>query len=325
MRLTSLAVAASAALIATPLFAAVTVENLSKTRFSGGAALANVFGGKAVKDGIVIKMSIDGDVRVLQTDREVELIDLTAETIWKYKLGRRGKPGRCKATTFDERREAMSALRELDFTGGQGQPVDGDSSELPDYEITINANETGAEETHAGLTGKVIELEIVVHRPGMTLEEGGGSKIDTTLVMGPKPQGWDESVDWNRRYMEAMNIDFEGMEGMARLMASIPALKKAMAGLKEKEATFDGAVLRSETTVYTMPDPRAPDQTEDGDNGVPTGIGDLGARIGGSLLRKRQEESAPPGPKETFATSTVLTSYSPIGDELLTLPDRCER
>ncbi|MEM7432225.1 MAG: hypothetical protein AAF351_09900 [Pseudomonadota bacterium] len=329
MRAISIALIASTSLFCTSALAAVTVENLSKAKFSGGAGAANIFAGDAAKDGINILTSIDGEIRVTKTGRQIELIDLGAEKIWTYKLSRRGKPGKCKVVTFDEQREAMAALKDLDFTGGRDPDTSVETANdaaLPEYEVTINMTETGEEETHAGLTGEVIDIVVLVHRPEMTLEEGGGSRIETTLVIGPKPDGWDESVAWNQRYFEAIGIDAETFEGLGQVLASAPALKTAMDGLQDKEATFDGAVLRSKMKLYTMADPRAAEQQDSGDKGgFPSSVGDLGSKIGSSIFKRGKEELSDPGPREVFKSSTVLTSYTTEADALVMLPERCEQ
>lgn len=330
MRAIALTLTVCTVVAAPPLFAAVTVENLTKAKFSGGASVVNVFAGKAAKEGVIVKTAIDGDRSATMTNRQIEVIDLAAEKIWNYKVNRRGKPGRCKVTSFDERREALSALNDLDFTGGQQNRESGDGDAdapaLPEYEVTVNIDETGEQETHAELTGDVYQIEVLVHRPEMTLEEGGGARIDTTVVIGPKPPGWDESVEWNKRYAEALGLEIERFEGLGKLLASTPALKTAMQGLEDKQAALDGAVLRSDTQLFTVVDPRASEEPEpDEDGGIPTSIGDIGAKIGGSLLKRNREKAAEAGPREVFMSSTLLTSYAEESDSILTLPDRCEQ
>ena len=326
MRVISLALTASAIFVAIPAVAAVTVESLSKAKFSGGGSAANIFAGDAAKDGINILSSIDGDRRATKTGKQVEVVDLADELVWSYKLNRRGKPGKCKIKTFDEQREAIAALKDLDFTGGEEQPASDDESQVPEYEVTVNVQDTDEEETHAGLTGKVYNIEVLVHRPEMTLEEGGGARIETTLVIGSKPDGWDESMQWNKRYLEALGFETEIFEGLGKLMASLPALEKAMQGLKDKEATFDGAVLRSKMKLYTIADPRAveDDSSADDKGGFPTSVGDIGSKIGSSIFKRGKEELSEPGPREVFKSSTVLTAYATESHDLLTLPERCE-
>lgn len=326
MRAIALTLTVCSIVAAPPLFAAVTVESLSKAKFSGGASVVNVFAGKAAKEGVIVKTSIEGDRSATMTNREIEVVDLAAEKIWNYKVNRRGKPGRCKVTSFDERREALAALRDLDFTGGQQDPDGEEMPELPEYEVTVAVNETGEEETHAGMTGEVYQIEVLVHRPDMTLEEGGGARIDTSVVIGPKPAGWNETIEWNRRYFEALGFEIERFEGLGKLLASTPALQQAVAGLEDKQSALDGAVLRSETQFFTMADPRAAEQEESEEDGdIPTSIGGLGAKIGGSLLKRNREKAAAAGPREVFMSSTALTSYAEESDSILTLPDRCEQ
>lgn len=327
MRVLKLTYSLCIMLAASQAFAAVTVENLSKAKFSGNARMVNVFAGKAAKDGVVVKSAIDGDRSATQTDRNVEVIDLAAEKIWSYKFSRRGKPGRCSVTTFDERREAMAALADLDLGKAQRDAeASADAAQAPEFEVSATVTDTGNEETHAGMTGKAYQIEILVHRPDMTIEQGGGARINTTVVIGPKPEGWQESIDWTRRFLEAMNVDMDQLEGLGKLLASMPMLSKAMAEFREKQDELDGAVLRSEMRIFTAADPRAAEQAQsEEDDDVPTSLGGLGAKIGGSLLKRKRDEAAAKGPAEVFMSSTVLQSYSAERDDILTLPERCEQ
>ena len=326
MRRKLLAGTALAGLVAAPVQAAVTVEDLTQVKFSGSAKVVNVFAGKAAKKGLAGKTAIDGDRRATMTSNDIEVIDLAAEKIWNYEVNRRGKPGRCRTTTFDERREAMGALEDLDFSGGQAN-ADGSDGEPtgPEYEVTASVTETGAEETHAGMTGKVVDIVITVHQKDMTLEEGGGGRINTTLVVGPKPAGWDETMEWNRRYLEAMGIDGEQFAGLAKVLTASPVLGQAMEEFRSKQDALDGAILRSEMRLYTMANPNAAAEAESEDGGgVPTSLGGLGARLGGSLLKRRREDAAAKGPSEVFMSANKITAYSDTRDDLLTLPDRCK-
>ncbi|MEM1263264.1 MAG: hypothetical protein AAGH76_12765 [Pseudomonadota bacterium] len=315
-------------IVSAPVEAAMTADNLTKIKFSGGGRVMNAFAGKAAKDGLESMTSIDGDRQVTKTGKEVEVVDLAAEKIWTYKLKRSGKAGRCKVTTFAEQREAMAGLKELNFGQAQADAeadAAADGATLPEYEVNVTIDETDTQETHAGMTGNIVNITVLVHRPEMTLEQGGGARVATTLVVGPKPDGWDETIDWSRRYLEAMDLDGEQLRGLGQLLAASPQLGQAMDEYNAKKDALDGAILRSEMQLFTMSDPRAPQQEEATDEGIPTSLGGLGARLGGKLLQRKRDEANAAGPQKVFETSTVLQSYAPEASPLLVLPDRCEQ
>ncbi len=325
MRKLVLASVASAAVLALPSQGAVTVENLSKTKFSGSGRIINAFAGKAAKEGIVVKTSIDGDRQVTKSGKEVEVVDLAEEKIWNYKVNRKGKAGRCKMTTFAERREAMQGLQDLDFgTGENADAMPTDGSELQDYKVTVNVVDTGAEESYAGLTGNVVTLEILVHRPEMTLEEGGGGKIMTTLVVGDQPEGWDESVSWSQRYFDAMGLPEMQFEGLGKLLASSRVLGQAMSEYSDSLDSLDGAILKTDMRMFAAADPRATESGDEDGGDVPTSLGGLGAKIGGNLLKRKRDEASA-GLQEVFQTQMTLTAYNTEPDPLLTLPERCTK
>ena len=331
--------------IATTASGAAVVEQLVKTKLSGGAGkVVNLFAGKVAKEGLATRTAVSGDRRATLTGKNVEVIDLGDEMIWRYTLGRRGKVKRCEPVTFEKFQEQMQAIADLPFFGGgQAEGADqaaGDISapESSQYEVTLNFTETGVEETHAGITGKVYRFEAIAHRPGLSVDEGGGV-LDTTFVVGPKTQAWTDMQNWNRRWVEQLGTLSDLGAGVLSLLNSSPALQQVMGELKEKEDNLDGTVLRISTTLSMVADPRVQKAKEeeaeresnasDNGRGVPTSLSGIGARLGGALLKRQQAKAAEkkaaekPGPQELYTSSIVTTALSDATDPILTLPDKC--
>ena len=101
-------------------FAAVadtTMDQLLKTRFSGAGKIINVLAGKVAKEGLETRTAISGERRATMTGRNIEVIDLGEQMIWRYAVSRKGKAKKCEAMTFDEFREQMAAFGQLPFFG----------------------------------------------------------------------------------------------------------------------------------------------------------------------------------------------------------------
>lgn len=311
------------------VLADATVDQVVKSRFSGAAKIVNVFGGKAAREGLEMRTSVSGDRQATQTGKNVEVIDLEEQMIWRYAVNRKGKAKKCQATTFDEFREQLAAMQDLPMFGGgenAAAPTDGDAPELQ-YEVTVNFRETGEQETHAGMTGDVYQFEAIAHRPGLPVEEGGGV-LETTFVIGDKTEAWKEMQAWNMKWGEIIG-DMTGMgDNLVKILAGSPALQKVMTELRSKESELDGTMLRMTMRLLTVPDPRVQAQANADDGGgddVPTSLGGLGAKLGGALLKKKKEAAATGEPQELYSNEVVVTNVSSAADPLLTLPGSCTK
>ena len=320
--------------VGSPAFAAATVDQLVKSKFSGTAKMVNVFGGKAAKEGLEIRTAVSGDRQVTKTGKNVEVIDLEEQMIWRYKVNRKGKAKKCRATTFDEFREQLAAMQDLPFfgnaetSGDRSSEAPDDAAQPPQYEVTLNFEETGEQETHAGMTGDVFRFEAIAHRPGLPVQEGGGV-LETTFVVGEKTDEWNEMQAWNKRWSEVIGDMTDMADNLLKILASSPALQQVMGELRSKEAELDGTMLRMSMRLSTVPDPRAEQraQAEDdsGSDDIPTSLGGLGAKLGGAFLKKKKDEGATKEPQELYMNEVMVTHVSGEMDPLLTLPDSCNK
>ena len=317
-------------MVGSTAFADATVDQLVKSRFSGKGKILNVFGGKAAKDGLEIRAAVGGDRKATKTGKNVEVIDLAEQMIWRYSVNRKGKAKKCQATTFDEFREQLAAINDLPFFGEGGKPAEETDETSPalEYEVTLNFRETGEQETHAGMTGNVFQFEAIAHRPGLPVEEGGGI-LDTTFVIGEKTAAWTQMQAWNEKWGELIG-EMTGMgDNLVKILAGSPALQKVMTELRSKESEMDGTMLRTSMRLSTVPDPRVREQAQAEDEAegedIPTSLGGLGAKLGGSFLKKKRDDSATDEPEELYSNEVVVVSMSDDTDPLLTLPDACAR
>ena len=96
-------------MVGSTAFADATVDQLVKSKFGGKGKVLNVFGGKAAKDGLEMRTAVSGDRKATKTGKNVEVIDLAEQMIWRYSVNRKGKAKKCQATTFDEFRLFLSS------------------------------------------------------------------------------------------------------------------------------------------------------------------------------------------------------------------------
>ena len=305
-----------------------TMDQLLKMGFSGAGKFINVFAGKVAKEGLATRTAISGERRATMTGRNIEVIDLGEQMIWRYAVSRKGKAKKCEATTFDEFREQMAALEQLPFFGDgphAGEMPD-DAEQAPEFEITLSFTQTDEQETHAGMTGDVFFFTATAHRPGLSVDEGGGI-LETTFVVGPKTDGWTEVQDWHMKWAAVIGDMFGIGESLNKVLASSPALQEVMAELQLKESELDGTFLRISTRLSTVADsrPQQQAQADDSNDGeeIPTTLGGLGARLGGAFMSKQRKESESKGPQEIFTSEIVITGLSDATDPILTLPDKC--
>lgn len=126
-------------LVGSAVFADATMNQLLKMRFTGAGKVINIFAGKAAKEGLETTIAISGDRQATKTGRDIEVIDLSEQMIWRYSVNRKGKAKKCKATTFDELREQLASIEQLPFFGNgantEEAPVE--ATPLPEFEVTV--------------------------------------------------------------------------------------------------------------------------------------------------------------------------------------------
>jgi len=94
----------------------------------------------------------------------------------------------------------------------------------------------------------VFQFIATAHRPGLSVDEGGGI-LETTFVVGPKTDGWTEVQDWHMKWAAVIGDMFGIGESLNKILASSPALQEVMAELQLKESELDGTFLRISTAL----------------------------------------------------------------------------
>ena len=273
--------------------------------------VAGMFGGKAVKDGIVSTVAISGDRMMTVNDQSGELVDLAEEKV--YSIDFKGKSYKVK--TFAEiRKEWEDAQKKMKEQAAEAreEPEQGEVQ----YEIDFSVEKTGQRKAVNGFDTEQVVMTITVRPKGKKVEEGGGMVMTTDMWMAPKIAAMQEQAAFTQRYMKKLlGSDTETMaRDMAQAMAMYPQMQVAMERMKKESVKLAGH-------------PR-PDDDEDRDGGVArAGQGEGGRRRpaeggagrhrgrhrrdvrpqeeGGGGSERGRARAAGPKNRSTFMTSTT--------------------
>jgi hypothetical protein len=274
-----------------PLGADVKTQEKGHVKFEGMLGrVANVFGGKAAKEGIVSSVAVKGDRKSTMSETSGQIVDLAEEKV--YDLDIRKKT--YTVTTFDEIRRKMREAREqaeqdAREAGGE-QPQEG-----KELEVDFDVRETGQGRTIAGHTVRQVIVTIVVREKGKTLEQGGGLVLNTDSWLAPTIPAMKEIQDFNVRYWK--QIDSAGLAGgsaeqFAAAIALYPGLQQAMARMQAEGGKLEGTPLESTMTVESV---KSPEQVAEASQ--PSGGGGLGGMLARKIAKK----------KDASPRSTVMT------------------
>ena len=289
----------------TAAFAEGSVQQKTRVQFGGViGGIANVFGGKAAREGVTSTTSVDGNKRLTTNDRSGELVDLSAEKIYRLDYGRKAY----EVVTFDELRKQYEEAKKEAAEEAEENKKSNKKEEGPEYEVDFDVKETGQKQEINGFNTKQMIVTVTVREKGKKLEQSGGAVLTSDMWMGPRIPAMAEINAFNAKYFKQLYGDATAeMQQMAVLMATTPAFAKAMKEFSKKRGSFDGEAIRTTLTFETVAAPGQQAEQEEASSG---GI------VGGLLnraMKKRQEskgEAAQPGRAKLFESTTELLSAS---------------
>jgi hypothetical protein len=310
------------AALAVGLGADMKSKQKTQVKFEGMLGkMMGMFGGKAMKEGLVGTVAISGDRMMTINDQTGELVDLAQEKV--YAIDFKGKSYKVK--TFAEIRkewEDAKAKMKEQAAEAKEEPKEGEVQ----YEIDFKVERTGQRKTVNGYDCQEAIMTIAIRQKGKTLDEGGGMAITSDLWLAPKIPAMQEQIDFTQRYMKKLfGNDTETMaRDLAQALAMYPQLKDGMERMKKEAVKLDGTPVLTTMKIETVMSPeQAKSQSEGGDK-PKMGIGGIAGGLGGMFGKKKKAEEAPKddaaaaGPKNraTFMTSTtelldVQTSVAP--------------
>jgi len=273
--------------------------------------VAGMFGGKAVKDGIVSTVAISGDRMMTVSDQSGELVDLAEEKV--YSIDFKGKSYKVK--TFAEiRKEWEDAQKKMKEQAAEAreEPEQGEVQ----YEIDFSVEKTGQRKAVNGFDTEQVVMTITVRPKGKKVEEGGGMVMTTDMWMAPKIAAMQEQAAFTQRYMKKLlGSDTETMaRDMAQAMAMYPQMQAALERMKKEAVKLEGTPVLTTMKIETVASPEQAKAQAEGGGQPKAGLGGIAGGIGGMFGRKKKAEEAPKegqpaaaGPKNrsTFMTSTT--------------------
>ncbi|MGH9458811.1 MAG: hypothetical protein ACRD2J_14355 [Thermoanaerobaculia bacterium] len=312
-------------LAAPTLLADATVEQNTKVTFGGFLGrVANLFGGKAAKEGIATTSIVSGDRRALVMGDSAEIVDLGEEKIYNLDLRRKTYT----VTTFEEMRKRFEEARK---DAEQSAGSEASQPQGPEWTVEVDVRDTGERETLNGWNTRHVIVTTTIHEKGKKIEEAGGAVLTGDLWLGPKVDALDELQEFEVRYARELWGDMIAgmdMQKMAMLSAMAPMFGDAMKKFQEKKETLDGTPVRSTVTFETVAAPGAQASGEEASSGGATLDPTAAAAkaLGGFLKKKRQERQAEtadaqPNRSALFtSTSDLLRAESAADASSLAIP-----
>src|SRR5262245_3983292 len=279
-----------AVLLATPVLVRADVKKDEKTlvTFSGMLGrMANLFGGKAAKEGVVSTVAVSGDRKMTINDMRGEIVDLREQKIYELDVRRKTY----KVTTFEELRQRMAEMEQKAKENAAKAPKE----EQPQHQgkemdVDLDVKNTGQTKTLNGFQTSQVIVTVTVREKGKKLEESGGLVMTADNWMTKSVPALKEITDFDIRYYKALMTPqlTADMQQMATAFAMMPGLKDAMARMQR--AGLEGTAIAITTTVEAVKSPEQMKQQEqstaDSGGGTPTSIG---GALGGLMRRRAQQ------------------------------------
>ena len=275
--------------------------------------MAGMFGGKAMKEGIVNTVAVSGDRMMTVTDQSGELVDLAAEKV--YKIDFKGKSYRVQ--TFAEIRQEWedAKAKAKEQAAGAKEQADQQPSGEPQYEIDFSIDKSAERKTINGYDCQLFIMTIAMRQKGKKLEDGGGMVMTSDMWMGPKIPAMQEQLAFQQRYlMKLFGTDAETMaRDLAQAMAVYPQMKTGMERMKKESAKIDGTPILTTMKVESVVTAEQAKAREDEKKSGGGGLG-LPGGLGGMFGKKKKAEEAPkegqtaaggPSNRSTILTTTT--------------------
>lgn len=283
----------------------------SQMKFEGMLGrMAGIFGGKAMKDGIVNTVAVKGDRKITSSEDSATIVDLAEEKVYELNL----KDKSYRVTTFAEMRKRLEEARAKAEEEARKQKTreekkDPDAKEM---EIDFQAKETGQKRQISGFNCRQVILTIGMHEKGKTLEQAGGMLMTMDMWMAPRVPGMKELADFDLRYAKALAENaLPSADQMAQAFAMYPGLKDAMLKMQSEKVNMDGTPIESVMTVQTVQTKEQAAQAKKEEGSSPASpAGAIGGMLG-RFGRKKAEEPKPAaesgGDKAAASSDTRLT------------------
>jgi hypothetical protein len=282
--------------------AEVKTRNKSQVKFEGMLGrMMGMFGGKAVKEGIVSTSAVKGDRMVTLNDSTGRIVDLAEEKVYELDLKKKSYT----VVTFAELRQQLKEAQEKaqrdaekaakEEAGKEKEKGKEADKNAPEMDVEFDVKETGERKSIAGYDAREVVMTITVHEKGRTIEDRGGLIVTSDMWLGPEIPAMRELAEFQLRYWKAIAPEAPGMspEQLATVVAMYPLVKQAMDRLNREQVNMKGTPLLTMTTFDAV---KSPDQM------AKESESSSGGGISGMLARKMMKKDKDEKPRVTIFT-----------------------
>jgi len=273
------------------LKADVRADEKSHVEFGGMLGrVANLFGGKAAREGVTSIVAVKGERKATLNDTTGQIIDLNEEKIYDLDLRKKTY----KVTTFAERRRQMEeAQRRAEENARRQQPQEkGKTAEPPDkdrkeIEIDFDLKNTGQQKTINGFDTHEVLMTITVREKGKTLEEAGGMVLTSDMWIAPKVAAMREIAEFDLRYASKLQgpmVAGASADQMAAALAMYPAMKDTIGRMNTENVKMDGTPIETIVKIDVVKSAAQTEQERQQGEGGSTGGGSSSGSSGVNQL-----------------------------------------
>ena len=291
--------------------AEVKTRNKSQVKFEGMLGrMMGMFGGKAVKEGVVATSAVKGDRMVTLNDTTGRIVDLAEEKVYELDLKKKSYT----VVTFAELRQQLKEAQEKaqrdaekaakEEAGKEKEKAKEPDQKAPEMDVEFDVKETGERKAIAGYDAREVVMTITVHEKGRTIEDRGGLIVASDMWLGPEIPAMRELAEFQLRYWKAIAPEAPGMspEQLATVVAMYPLVKQAMDRLNREQVNMKGTPLLTVTTFDAV---KSADQTAK--ESQSSSGGGLSGGMSGMLARKMMKKDKDEKPRVTIFTINAET------------------
>jgi hypothetical protein len=318
-------------LAAVPLLQA-DVKTEEKTTFALGGMLgrvANVFGGKAAREGVTSTVALKGTRKAMLTDTTGQIVDLAEERV--YTLDLKGRT--YSVMTFADIRKRMEEARANAEKAARQEQAKAPAEAPPqqteqNVELDLDVTRTGQKRSINRFDTEQALVTVTVREKGKTLEQSGGLVITTELWLAPRMAAIKELADFEMQYAQTLYgpmIAGASPQDMAAAMALYPMIKPALERVNAESSKLEGTPITTIVKVEAVKSAEqfAAEQKQRQESSKPNVSGGVGGLLGGLARRAAQQKiSGDPQQRAMVMTTTteVLTIATDVSDADVAIP-----
>ena len=291
--------------------AEVKTRNKSQVKFEGMLGrMMGMFGGKAVKEGVVSTSAVKGNRMVTLNDTTGRIVDLAEEKVYELDLKKKSYT----VMTFAELRQQLKEAQEKaqrdaekaakEEAGREKEKATEPDQKAPEMDVEFDVKETGERKAIAGYDAREVVMTITVHEKGRTIEDRGGLIVASDMWLGPEIPAMRELAEFELRYWKAIAPEAPGMspEQLATVVAMYPLVKQAMDRLNREQVNMKGTPLLTVTTFDAVKSADQMAKESQSSSG-----GGLSGGMSGMLARKMMKKDKDEKPRVTIFTINAET------------------